>query len=265
YAGLGGQGTIELGSLASDIVTLFSDVTHTFAVRSWFKDLKLRALQSTEHAHVFATVGEKLAALLPGVGGFDVRGNKVYAVAPDLGGDILLECLSDGYRTTLAWTAELCARWLHWAEQVGESTAGDFFSRMEGLVLVDEIDLHLHPRWQRDVVRILKNVFPRLSFVMTTHNPLTLLGAEPGEIVVLRRPADGSRRTEARQLDLRPGIPADRVLTGEWFGLESTVDDDTRALVRDHQRLLVSGVREDDPERVALEEKLAKRYGSYAD
>ena len=265
YAGLGGQGSIEIGSLASDVVTLFSDATHTFAVRSWFKDLKLRALQSAEHARVFATVSEKLAVLLPGVSGFDVRGNKVYAVAPDLGGDLLLESLSDGYRTTLAWTAELCGRWLHWAEQVGESTVGDFFARMEGLVLVDEIDLHLHPRWQRDIVRHLKNAFPRLSFVMTTHNPHTLLGADPGEIVVLRRPADGSRRTETRQFDLPLGIPADRVLTGEWFGLESTVDEDTRGLVQDHQRLLGSGVPEDDPGRVALEEKLAKRYGSYAD
>jgi len=134
---------------------------------------------------------------------------------------------------------------------------------MEGLVLVDEIDLHLHPRWQRTILRQLKEVFPRLSFVVTTHNPLTLLGADAGEIVVLRESADG--RPAAKQFDLPPGIRADRILTGEWFGLPYTVDDDTIALIEKHQKMLLDGVVEDAPERRDLEEQLAGRYGAYAD
>src|SRR6185503_12158163 len=126
---------------------------------------------------------------LPDVERLDIVDDKVWAIAPKLGGRVPLSALSDGYLTTLGWIADLVARWLHWAEQVNQSTEGDFFARMEGLVLVDEIDLHLHPRWQRTIIRKLKELFPRLSFVVTTHNALTLLGAEAGEIVVLREPA----------------------------------------------------------------------------
>jgi hypothetical protein len=144
----------------------FNESARLYPARSWLKDLKLRALQNSKHDHVFRTVMDKLCALLPGVERLDVVDNQVWAIAPKLGGRVPLAALSDGYLTTLGWLVDLVARWLHWAEQVeGKPPEGDFFERMEGLVLVDEIDLHLHPAWQRTILRDLKNTFPRLSFV----------------------------------------------------------------------------------------------------
>jgi hypothetical protein len=52
---------------------------------------------------------------------------------------------------------------------------------MTGVVLIDEIDAHLHPRWQMQVVTTLRTLFPRMTFVATTHNPLALVGARDGE------------------------------------------------------------------------------------
>lgn len=49
---------------------------------------------------------------------------------------------------------------------------------MEGLVLIDELDLHLHPVWQQGLIAGLKHTFPRLQFVATTHSPLLLSGLE---------------------------------------------------------------------------------------
>ncbi|WP_438035042.1 AAA family ATPase [Sorangium sp. So ce204] len=264
---LGGSDAVDLTSPFSDVATLFQPSAHLYPAPSWLKDLKLRALQDPRYDHVFQTLTDKLRdPLLPDLERLDVVGNQVSVIAPKLGGRVPLAALSDGYLTTLGWLMDLVARWLHWAEQVeGKPPEGDFFARMEGLVLIDEIDLHLHPRWQRSVVKLLKDVFPRLSFVATTHNPLTLLGAEAGEIVVLRDAADGSGRPEAKRFDLPPGIRADRILTGEWFGLPYTVDDETIALIERHQQMLLEGVPEDTPERRELEEKLAARYGSYAD
>ncbi|WP_437591136.1 AAA family ATPase [Sorangium sp. So ce1000] len=264
---LGGSDSVDLTSPFSDVATLFQESAYLYPARSWLKDLKLRALQDPRYDHVFQTLTDKLRdPLLPDLERLDVVGNQVWAIAPKLGGRVPLAALSDGYLTTLGWLMDLVARWLHWAEQVeGKPPEGDFFARMEGLVLIDEIDLHLHPRWQRSVVKLLKDVFPRLSFVATTHNPLTLLGAEAGEIVVLRDAPDGSGRPEAKRFDLPPGIRADRILTGEWFGLPYTVDDETIALIERHQQMLLEGVPEDMPERRELEERLAARYGSYAD
>jgi hypothetical protein len=264
---LGGSDAVDLTSPFSDVATLFQPSAHLYPAPSWLKDLKLRALQDPRYDHVFQTLTDKLRKpLLPDLERLDVVGNQVWAIAPKLGGRVPLAALSDGYLTTLGWLMDLVARWLHWAEQVeGTPPEGNFFDRMEGLVLIDEIDLHLHPRWQRSVVKLLKDAFPRLSFVATTHNPLTLLGAEAGEIVVLRDAPDGSGRPEAKRFDLPPGIRADRILTGEWFGLPYTVDDETIALIERHQQMLLEGVPEDTPERRELEEKLAARYGSYAD
>lgn len=267
---LGTGGTLDILSPFSDVATLFADSASLYSTPVWLKSLKLRALQERGYEEVYRTVVERLcgsdseSSLLPDIERLDVIGDQVWVIAPKLGGRIPLAALSDGYLTMLGWLVDLIARWVHWSEQVeGRPPTGPFFDRIEGVVLVDEIDLHLHPRWQRSVIRRLKDAFPRLSFVVTTHNPQTLLGAEAGEIVVLRDAADGGQ--EVRQFDVPPGTPTDQILSGEWFGLPFTVDDDTAALVREHQTMLLAGVSEDAPERVALEDKLAKRYGAYAD
>ena len=99
---------------------------------------------------------------------------------------------------------------------------------LAGVVLVDELDLHLHPQWQREIVTTLRTQLPKLTFVVTTHNPLTLLGARPGEVHVMDRGPSG---IECHQIDIPLGTNAEAVLTGAWFKLSSTLDDDTRQLV----------------------------------
>jgi predicted ATP-binding protein involved in virulence len=54
-----------------------------------------------------------------------------------------------------------------------------------GLVLIDELDLHLHPKWQRRVVDDLKRTFPRIQFICTTHSPFLIQALEPGELLRL--------------------------------------------------------------------------------
>ncbi len=131
-----------------------------------------------------------------------------------------------------------------------------------GLVLIDEIDLHLHPQWQIDIVSSLREQFPRLSFMPTTHNPLTLLGCKKGEVHVLRRHPE-TNLVGVDQIDIPPGSRADQVLTGAWFGLSSTVDRETRALLAEHRRLL----RERTPRSALqdLEAKIRDRTGTFAE
>ena len=78
--------------------------------------------------------------------------------------------LSDGFHVYLALVTDLARR----AVMLNEQDGGDAPSVVEGVVLIDEIDLHLHPRWQRVVLDGLRNVFPRLQFVVTTHSPQVL-------------------------------------------------------------------------------------------
>ena len=118
-----------------------------------------------------------LIGMLPGVGKIKVTAHAVEVEGPGIG-RIPLGALSDGYLTTAGWVLDLIARWSEDAMRRGIELDGSFREKMTGVAIVDEIDLHLHPRWQRDVVADVRRLFPRMSFVVTTHNPLTLLGGK---------------------------------------------------------------------------------------
>ena len=86
--------------------------------------------------------------------------------------------LSDGYHVFIALVADIARR----AIMLNESDGADAPARVEGVVLIDELDLHLHPRWQRVALPGLRNVFPRLQFVVTTHSPQVLSSVENRQV-----------------------------------------------------------------------------------
>jgi len=137
--------------------------------------------------------------------------------------------LSHGYQSTFAWIADLIGHVLL------ESKTEIATTEMEGLVLIDEIDLYLHPTWQARFIPALRRVFPRMQFVATTHSPVVLSSLAPHEIVRLvvdeqtGNIVQGGWARDGGQF--RPGIqdaehqPDPRLMTGgelyrTWFGLE---------------------------------------------
>jgi hypothetical protein len=92
--------------------------------------------------------------------------------------------LSQGYQAAIAWLADLVGQIL-WEANAGGGDGDIEPEEMEGLVLVDELDLHLHPTWQVGFIPALKQTFPRLQFVVTTHSPMLLAGLEADEVVIL--------------------------------------------------------------------------------
>lgn len=256
------RGSVHGGSTEPDfspraaVNTLFDDGASLTHPDRWLQTWSLRAYERKNgDQQFFEALKATLAKLLPGVDRIDVSSEGSRVHGPNFPG-VPLSALSDGYLTTAGWMLDLVARWAEWARARKLVVDGDFAQRMTGLVLIDEIDLHLHPQWQRELVVTLRSHFPNLSFVATTHNPITLLGAEPGEICVLQRTSAGVTATFR---DIPRGADADHVLTGDWFGLISTVDADTLRLL-DEQRALLRT----DPEaaRVAeIRETLRARLG----
>lgn len=86
--------------------------------------------------------------------------------------------LSDGYHVFIALVADIARR----AVMLNEFDGADAPARVEGVVLIDELDLHLHPRWQRVALPRLRAAFPRLQFVITTHSPQVLSSAENHQV-----------------------------------------------------------------------------------
>lgn len=89
--------------------------------------------------------------------------------------------LSDGYRNVVAMVADIA-----WRASVLNPQLGDRAPALtEGIVLIDEIDLHLHPNWQRRVLTDLQRAFPRMQFIATSHSPFIIQSLRPGQLVNL--------------------------------------------------------------------------------
>ena len=106
--------------------------------------------------------------------------------------------LPDGFRSCVAWLADLCANWVADQRERGQREPGEL-EDMEALVLIDEIDLHLHPSLQRSLVPALRRAMPKVQWVVTTHSPLMIANFDKSEIVALDRNAPGGIRNLDRQ------------------------------------------------------------------
>ena len=124
--------------------------------------------------------------LFPGVTDFDFKkdGNNEHVVvvfSAGKDGDVRFEELGFGYQTSLTWLADLCKRMFELYPEAENPL------HEEAVVLVDELDLHLHPKWQRDLVPTLSKIFPNVQFIVTTHSPHVLQSMEDVNLYVLRR------------------------------------------------------------------------------
>ena len=101
-------------------------------------------------------------------------------------GRLPFNLLSDGQRSMLAVVADITIKAAVLNPHHGEAV----LQETSGVVLLDEIDLHLHPKWQRQVVSNLKNIFPKIQFFASTHSPQVIGETPASQLIVLRQ--DGS-------------------------------------------------------------------------
>lgn len=175
--------------------------------------------------------------------------------------------LSHGFQSTFAWIADFVGHILLEADADLPTT------EMEGLVLIDEIDLYLHPRWQATLIRGLRRVFPKIQFIATTHSPVVLAGLAPDEIVRLGvDPATGNVLVVSRDPltgDLVPGgngsaEPDPRAMSGtelydEYFGIDRLTPNPDGEKIRTYLTLSGDPLRNDRQEQQvqALRKELA--------
>ncbi|WP_428554385.1 AAA family ATPase [Pseudomonas edaphica] len=151
------------------------------------------------------------------------------------GEHIALFQLSDGYRSLFAMALDIMRNMLRkWGN----------LESSRGLVLIDEIEIHLHPRWKMQVVSALRGAMPQVQFIFTTHDPLCLRGMFDGEVHVLLRD-DTKKIVELRRLPGVTGMRAEQLLTSEYFGLSSTSEPEIKSAV---DKLLLSDSRSAEPQ-----------------
>jgi hypothetical protein len=154
---------------------------------------------------------------------------RVFVNTPD--GPLPIAALSQGLTSLYSWVGILLQR-------LYEVRDPDDATKSHALILMDEIDAHMHPAWQQILVHQLKRIFPNLQVIASTHSPLIVAGMSVEEITRLERDANGKIAIRPIESDMTMGR-ADQVLTSGLFGLPTTMDPVTRKKLDDYHRLLV--------------------------
>jgi AAA domain, putative AbiEii toxin, Type IV TA system len=186
------------------VASLFEDHVALRPLQSWFP-----SLSQARKAEVIELLGR---ALPDGIRFSDAMEGDDYLFSFD-GVPTPFPALSDGYKAFIGWVSDLLGHMTSVAD-------GHALADLTGIILVDEIDLHLHPSWQRDVVARLARAFPRFQFVLTSHSPLVAASVQSANVVMSGIDSSGWPTLE-RMTETLYGRSIEAVLMSPYFGLDS--------------------------------------------
>jgi hypothetical protein len=197
--------------------TLFSGDAVLRPLDSWAMDLEYRKGKRGSAVIRRATKG-----LLPDVTVHRVDRERRQLIFRTPDGMVPLEELSDGYQNVAAWCGDLLYR----ITEVFKNYKNPLLAR--GLILLDEVDLHLHPFWQRTLVATLRDRLRNFQFLTTTHSPLTAQQAGRGELYILRRV---NKVPALLHYEDAPNLlRVEQLIVSPVFGLETGVSTKVEAL-----------------------------------
>lgn len=108
------------------------------------------------------------------------------ALRTAMGAILPFQMLSDGYRNVIKIILDIATRMCI----LNPYLKGEALKKTSEIVLIDEVDLSLHPTWQKRIMGILKEQFPRIQFICATHSPFIIQSLEEGELITLDQPLD---------------------------------------------------------------------------
>ncbi len=230
--------------------TAFSQLTlHELALTSpqinfqafftWFKqreDLENERRLHEDPAHrdpQLQAVRRAIASLLPEFSNLRVRRSPLRLTIDKTIGDqtqeLVINQLSDGEKCLLAMVGDLALRLAICSDALYDPLQGG------GIVLIDEIELHLHPSWQRMIIPALTRTFPNCQFIVTTHSP-QVLGEVKGQVYKLKATSDGIVAEPHQTF----GKDSNRILEEDMGASERSPE------IQDHLRQLFRSIEDGD-------------------
>ncbi|MCQ2974218.1 MAG: AAA family ATPase [Bacteroidales bacterium] len=204
-------------------MTLFDTEITLVDPSAWIKEVRYRELSANKNETSSTLASNNSVIALQNV--FDKLLDKKVEIKIDdeikyieNGALVNFSELSEGYRTTLIFVCDLLYRFYKYKM---EYNSNGIFS-VKGVVLIDEIDAHLHPRWQRTIVSRLRLLFPNVQFIMTTHSPHIIQGASQ-DAIIFRAYRDEKGCTCVSEPYLRNNLNdmmINTLTTSPLFGLE---------------------------------------------
>ncbi len=227
---------------------LFDNKTLLLNVEEWLKELYFAANNKNKYAEIRYKQVENIlcGGLLPEVSQIRITtipDKSSFETFPEfltLQGWVRLEDLGYGYQATLAWVADLAKRMFDQYPDLENPLHGP------AVVLVDEIDLHLHPEWQRKIIKYLSDLFPNTQFIVTAHSPLIIQSAENVNLIMLEKDdnPDGKGINIRQRFGSFQGWTVDEILT-ELMNLgDRTRSDLYLQLMQDFEDAVLNGDNE---------------------
>ncbi len=154
--------------------------------------------------------------------------------------ELRIEQLSDGYKIVIAMVADLAARMAEANPNMHNPL------HATGVVLIDEVDLHLHPNWQRTILRKFHEVFPNIQFIVSTHSPIIVVGSSDiAQVINLNNPNCKVADISKSNVGL--------VLLSELFGLSSLKAPIWDDKIREKEEILLKAeLSSSDKERLQV-------------
>ncbi|MGH1365031.1 MAG: AAA family ATPase [Calditrichia bacterium] len=213
--------------IADSVSTLFDYSTPLIDT-----ELTLRRLQDFRDSAFYKSILKKIKNVL-GLKTKDSiklpKGGGIIISTPSTGIDIPLNAWADGYLKTFTWIMDFYA-WAMRADAIDEN--GD----IHGILLIDELEQHLHPELQATLPLKLKKLFPKVQLLMTTHSPLLTLGAKAEEIISFKR---NNNRIEAiTDLPNSEWYSAEDILLDEDYFNTGVHKPDLNKKLEDYRKIL---------------------------
>lgn len=218
---------------------LLDDNSELIKAEEWLKDTYLFSEAKAKFKKRFNLVKKTLVDLLPDVTKIDIYypdENKPELKVRFLANGVWLslDALSLGYQSMFAWVVDFAARMFkHYPNSKNPISE-------PAVVLIDEIDLHLHPKWQREIMRYLSERFTNTQFIVTAHSPLIVQAAEDenANIVVLQRKKDSDEVEIIQDHKDIHGWRVDQLLASDLFGLEGSRSPKSEERMKERDEIL---------------------------
>lgn len=206
----------------------------------WYREREadevLKIKESSDYAYkdpALSCVRKAIESMIGNVNDLQIKRNPVRMVVDKAGKEIRVDLLSDGEKCTLALLGDL-ARRLILANPNSSNPLEGF-----GIVQIDEIELHMHPSWQRRILHVLKKVFPNIQFIITTHSP-QVLGEAGSDYVIFSLGVDDLGNGYAmRNINRMDGYDSNTIL--EEFMNTSSESNVKKTLVKEINEAIRTG------------------------
>jgi predicted ATP-binding protein involved in virulence len=134
------------------------------------------------------------------------------------GEGVIFNDLAAGYKNILAMIGDMIIRF-------SQTQSVEDLKNLIGIVLIDEIDLHLHPKYQKLFVQKLTELFPKIQFIVSTHSPIPLLGSPPNSVIInVSRTREDGIKAELLDIDFSVLTP-NAILSSPIFGFQDLIPD----------------------------------------